>query len=34
MNYWHIQLHPANKLSTDTLISILKTKQIIGLGDA
>ena len=34
MNYWHIQLHPDNKLSTDTLISILKTKQVIGLGDA
>jgi hypothetical protein len=34
MNYWHIQLHPDNRLSVATLISILKTKQVIGLGDS
>jgi 5-methylcytosine-specific restriction protein B len=34
MNYWHIQLHPDNRLSIETLISILKTKQVIGLGDS
>lgn len=34
MNYWHIQLHPDNRLSVDTLIAILKTKLVIGLGDA
>jgi 5-methylcytosine-specific restriction protein B len=33
MNYWHIQLHPDIKLSTETLISILKTKKVIGLGE-
>jgi len=34
MNYWHMQLHPDDKLSTETLVSILKTKEVIGLGDA
>jgi hypothetical protein len=34
MNYWHIQLHPDNRLSVKTLLSILKTKHVIGLGDS
>ncbi len=34
MNFWHIQLHPDDRLSTETLISILETKKVIGLGEA
>jgi hypothetical protein len=33
MNYWHIQLHPDNRLSIADLISILNTKKVIGLGE-
>ncbi|RAR50872.1 McrB family protein [Flavobacterium lacus] len=33
MNYWHIQLHPDNRLSIVDLISILNTKKVIGLGE-
>lgn len=34
MNYWHIQLHPDNKLHVDTIKSILTTKQVIGMGES
>ena len=34
MNYWHMQLHPDDRLSIKTLTSILKTKGVIGLGDS
>ncbi len=34
MNYWHIQLHPDERLSVDTLKSILMTKQVIGMGES
>src|ERR1700752_755408 len=35
MNYWHMQLHPDDKenFPVETIIEILKTKHIIGLGD-
>lgn len=33
MNYWHIQLHPDSRLSIDRLKSILKNKQVIGMGE-
>ncbi|MBD3906508.1 AAA family ATPase [Chryseobacterium sp. Ch-15] len=32
MNYWHIQLHPDNKLSSQTLKDILINKKVIGMG--
>jgi 5-methylcytosine-specific restriction protein B len=34
MNYWHIQLHPDDRLSVDDLTSILKTKEVIGLAES
>jgi len=34
VNYWHIQLHPDERLNTDTLKSILTEKQVIGMGDS
>lgn len=34
MNYWHIQLHPDNKLQVDTIKSILTIKQVIGMGES
>lgn len=34
MNYWHIQLHPDERLDVDTLKSILTTKQVIGMGES
>ncbi|WP_417942196.1 McrB family protein [Flavobacterium sp. RS13.1] len=34
MNYWHMQLHPDDRLSVETVVSILETKQVIGLGDS
>jgi hypothetical protein len=35
MNYWHMQLHPGNsdKSYIPTVLSILKDKAVIGLGD-
>lgn len=33
-NYWHIQLHPDERLDIDTLKSILTEKQVIGMGDS
>ena len=33
-NYWHLQLHPDDRLDIDTIKSILITKQVIGLGDS
>ncbi|MDX9695237.1 MAG: AAA family ATPase [Bacteroidales bacterium] len=33
-NYWHIQLHPDDRLDIDTIKSILNTKQVIGLGES
>jgi 5-methylcytosine-specific restriction protein B len=33
-NYWHIQLHPDDRLHIDTIKSILCTKQVIGLGES
>lgn len=33
-NYWHIQLHPDDKLDADTIKSILTTKQAIGMGNS
>ncbi|MCW2119398.1 McrB family protein [Flavobacterium sp. 7A] len=33
MNYWHLQMHPDDRLSVETIIAILNTKQVIGLGD-
>lgn len=33
-NYWHIQLHPDDKLNIDTIKSILTTKQVIGMGES
>lgn len=33
-NYWHIQLHPDDKLDADTIKSILTTKQVIGMGNS
>lgn len=33
-NYWHIQLHPDDKLDIDTIKSILTTKQVIGMGES
>lgn len=32
MNYWHIQLHPDNRLSQETIKDILINKKVIGLG--
>ncbi len=34
MNYWHIQLHPDERLDVDTLKSILTIKQVIGMGES
>lgn len=34
MNYWHIQLHPDDRLSIETLKSILINLQEIGLGES
>ena len=34
MNYWHIQLHPDDKLEIDTIKSILTTKKVIGMGES
>jgi len=34
VNYWHIQLHPDDRLDIDTIKSILSTKQVIGLGES
>ena len=34
MNYWHIQIQPDEKLSAQTLIDVINTKQIIGLWDS
>ncbi|MEO6230876.1 MAG: AAA family ATPase [Ferruginibacter sp.] len=34
INYWHIQLHPDERLDIDTIKSILTTKQVIGMGDS
>ena len=34
INYWHIQLHPDDKLDIDTIKSILTTKQVIGMGES
>lgn len=33
-NYWHIQLHPDERLNIDTIKSILTTKQVIGMGES
>lgn len=33
-SYWHIQLHPDDKLDTDTIKSILTNKQVIGMGES
>ena len=33
-NYWHIQLHPDDKLDAYTIKSILTTKQVIGMGNS
>lgn len=32
MNYWHLQLHPDNRLSIDTIKKLLTEKKVIGLG--
>lgn len=32
MNYWHIQLHPDNRLSAKTLKDVIVTKKVIGMG--
>jgi hypothetical protein len=34
INYWHIQLHPDERLDIDTIKSILTEKQVIGMGDS
>jgi hypothetical protein len=34
MNYWHIQLHPDERLNIETIKSILTEKQVIGMGDS
>lgn len=34
VNYWHLQLHPAKRLSIYKIKFILKEKQIIGMGDS
>lgn len=34
VNYWHIQLHPDERLNIETLKSILTEKQVIGMGDS
>lgn len=34
MSYWHIQLHPDDRLDIDTIKSIISTKKVIGLGDS
>ena len=34
LNYWHIQLHPDERLDIDTIKSILTEKQVIGMGDS
>ncbi len=34
MNYWHIQLHPDERLDIDTLKSILTIKHVIGMGES
>lgn len=33
MNYWHTQMQPDDKLPVQTLIDVIKTKNIIGLGE-
>jgi 5-methylcytosine-specific restriction protein B len=33
MNYWHMQMQPDDKLSIETLIEIIQSKKIIGLGE-
>ena len=33
MNYWHTQMQPDDKLPVHTLIDVVKTKNIIGLGE-
>ncbi|MFB9056706.1 McrB family protein [Mariniflexile ostreae] len=33
MNYWHTQMQPDDKLSVQTLIEVIKTKEAIGLGE-
>ena len=33
VNYWHIQLHPDERLDSDTLKSILTEKLVIGMGE-
>jgi 5-methylcytosine-specific restriction enzyme B len=33
-NYWHIQLHPDEKLEANKIRSILTNKQVIGMGDS
>ncbi|WP_298767356.1 AAA family ATPase [uncultured Polaribacter sp.] len=33
MNYWHTQMQPDDKLSVQTLIDVIKTKNVIGLGE-
>ena len=34
VNYWHIQLHPDERLNIETIKSILTEKQVIGMGDS
>lgn len=34
MNYWHTQMQPDDKLSVLTLIDVIKTKKVIGLGES
>jgi len=34
INYWHIQLHPDERLDIETIKSILTEKQVIGMGDS
>lgn len=34
MNYWHIQLHPDERLDINTIKSILMTKHVIGMGES
>jgi hypothetical protein len=33
MNYWHTQMQPDDKLFDQTLINVIKTKKVIGLGE-
>lgn len=34
INYWHIQLHPNERLPIDVIKSILKELQVIGMGES